>query len=452
VWLSRGRVAVVATLAWLAIATSASAQQPWARTRLEPSGTITVGQPVQLVVEVFVSTWFTRAPEFPTLDIENAIVTPPGRSSNLNQRIDGQQYFGIRRAYTVYPQVAGDYAVPEVAVVVRPGGSDDVVTVTARTSDLRVRLPAEAAGLDYFIGTTRLTALGSVEPRADTFTVGDALVRTVTVTVYDALSLVIPPLTFDSVPGLALYTDPPRTRDEGGERGEQIVGSRTESASYVRLEEGDYELPAIEIDWWDLNANRLRRSTVESVAFHVQPNPVFAVEFSPTEPDTVVTEAGGTGAPTSRRSIALAFGALLLLAFVFWLARRFGPGLLERLADWRGERGESEGAYFSRFRRACSSNDPGAAMQALLAWLDRTRRPGMAGTVAAFVDAADDPALAEATRELFQRLYGESDGDGRARWTGAELHRAVRRHRRSRIAASPAFRGAQPKIPFALGL
>jgi hypothetical protein len=185
----------------------------------------------------------------------------------------------------------------------------------------------------------------------------------------------------------------------------------------------------------------LRRSTVEAVAFHVQPNPDLAVEFSPSEPDTVATEAEGTGSSLSKRAIALAFGALLLLALAFWLARRFGPRLLERLAEWRREREESEGAYFSRFRRACSSNDPRAAMQALLAWLDRTRRPGTAGTVAAFVDAADDPALAEATRALFQLLYGEPVGDGRARWSGADLHRAVRRHRRFRIAASPVHRG-----------
>jgi len=436
----RARFAAFGVLAWLALANSASAQQPFARARLEPRGTVTVGQPVQLVVEVFVSTWFARAPEFPSLDIENAIVTPPGRSLNLNERVDGQQYFGIRRSYTIYPQVAGDYEVPEIAVTVRPGGSDDIVTVRARTSNLEVRIPAEATGLDYFIGTTQLTVSGSVEPRADTFRVGDAIVRTVTATVYDALSLVIPPLTFDSIPGLALYPDPPRTSDEGGERGERIVGSRTESATYVMLEEGDYELPAVEIAWWDLNANRLRRSTVESIAFHVEPNPDYAPEFAPIEPNTVVAEAAPADSRLSPRTIALALGALLLVAVLFWLARRFGPRLVERLAEWRRQREESEAAYLARLRRACRTNDPHAAMQALLAWLDRTSPSGTAATVASFVAAAHDAELATAANDLSELLYGDT-GTGESSWDGADLYRAVRRHRRSRIAAAPTFRG-----------
>ena len=115
----RDRSAVFAALAAamtvLATASGVLAQDaagPFVRSSLDPGGPVTVGEPVRLVVEEFTPTWFPRAPDFPTLRVENAIVIPAGRTTNINQRIQGQSWAGIRRAYTIYPQVQGDYEVP----------------------------------------------------------------------------------------------------------------------------------------------------------------------------------------------------------------------------------------------------------------------------------------------------------------------------------------------------
>ena len=95
--------------------------------------------------------------------------------------------------------------------------------------------------------------------RPDTIRVGDAFTRPIPVTVSDALSIVLPPIEPARVPGLAVYPDPARVDDTGGERGARIVGTRVETVAYVSQEEGEYRLPGIEISWWDVGAARTAR-------------------------------------------------------------------------------------------------------------------------------------------------------------------------------------------------
>ena len=423
------------------------AQEPrlFARASLSPEGVLTVGQPVELQVEVFVSTWFTRAPEFPTLDLERAVVTPPGRSTNLNQRVGGLQYFGIRRAYTLYPQAAGTYQIPALTLTVRPGGSDDVVNVSTEPLAFEARIPPEAAGLGYFIGTPRLTLAQSVEPAVDTLKVGDALTRTVEMTVVDALSMVLPPLSFDTVPGLAVYPEPPVVTDEGGERGTQRIGRRIESATYVLGTEGVYDLPAVEIAWWDLGAQRLRRTSVPAVRFVVEADPAYAPAFVlPPDPDSLVAEAPVESPDLFRRTATLALGFGLVLVALLWGIRRLGPIALTRVSRWRRARRDSEAARFARFRKACRKNDPALALRSLLSWLDHLAERDGAATLGAFVAAADDPELASAIRELEERLFGPG-GSEKKGWVGSRLHRSVRRQRHRRRSATRA-RGRPPGL------
>ena len=91
----------------------AVAQSPVIRAHLEPSNEILVGQPVRLVVSVFVPNYFTGSPEFPEFEMENAIIVmPQDRPENSNTQIGGATYAGITETYVIYPQQAGDFHLP----------------------------------------------------------------------------------------------------------------------------------------------------------------------------------------------------------------------------------------------------------------------------------------------------------------------------------------------------
>ncbi len=418
---------------------------PFVRAEIQTGKVVIVGQPVILNVQVYVPTWFTSAPEFPEISVSNAIVTPPGNSTNLNERIAGQSYAGIQREYTIYPQIPGEYQVESFAISVRyalENAQPSAPTIVkAGATHFRAQLPKEAESLPYFISTSRLTLRQTIKPEEDTLKVGDALERRISVTVRDALSMVIPPLSLEAPSGLAVYPASPTVTDKGGERGEPHIGSRVESATYIMQEEGDYELPAIEISWWDLSANKLRRSTVAAVKFTAIPNPELSAEF-PMEKDSTLmeTEAAAQG---KNNLVYFLLAAAFVLGILYWLLRRYGAALRARYAAAQYRRRESEAAYFNRFRRACQKNNAPEAMNNLLLWLNKTGDFAPAATTASLVHKAADPELTGAINGLKEKLYGPKQ-PAQKEWDSKILLRTVSNFRKSRKRKLTSEKGLAP--------
>jgi len=421
-----------------------SQSKPFARARLEPGPRVVVGQRVTVVVEILVPTWFTGAPRFPDLDVADAIAVFEDRGTNFTERIDDQTWAGQSRQYHIYPQRPGTYEIAAIPIRVRYNaegvGSRAEATVSPREVRFEARVPPEAADLPYFISTTglRLEQLFDREP--ESLKVGDAFTRTITVTVNDALSMVLPPIPVDPVPGLAVYADPSRVRDEGGERGERIVGTRVERVTIVAEEEGDYILPAIELAWWDVEARRLRTATLPALEFRVEPNPDLIADI-PLPPEDLAEEKAE--APTGPRVSIVellrrwgvpvaALGLILLLLFRLW--RRYAAVVRQRLGEARSKHRDSESAYFAAFRSAARRGDPVATWNRWTAWLDRTHTGPGAATIRAFVEATAGADLEAETKALDAALFAENRGD-RGDWSGAALYRSVARIRRRRARA-----------------
>ncbi|WP_447965418.1 BatD family protein [Nitrospira sp. Ecomares 2.1] len=413
----------------------ATAQEPFARARIHPEGLVTVGQPVELVVEVFVSTWFAGAPQFPSLNIDNALVIPPGRSSNLNEEVNGEKFFGITRSYTLYPQVPGRYQVPSIEVRIKPGLAKTTTVVRTPPLTLEAGIPREARGLPYFIGAKELTVSQIVQPTNRLFKVGDVITRTVTTTVYDSLSLVLPSVKFLALPGLAVYPSPPVVTDEGGERGERIKGQRTDAATYVMQEEGDYELPAVEVVWWDVANLRIQRSTAPSISFHVDPDPAYGAEFALSDkPDSGLEKdmSGGNGREWGPWVLTII--PLMVAAILLGLNFRYGSHLTAWWQEKQRRHRQSESVHFSAFRRACRKHDPREAMQCLLTWLEHVCPFDRTVTVSWLVTENSAPDLAAAVSELEARLYGPSPPA--ESWNGDALYQSVSRQRKRLLSSS----------------
>lgn len=350
---------------------------PLARTRVEPGAVVTVGQPISVVVEVLVPSYFMGAPGFPDVDVPDALVIFEARGTNFTERIDGETFAGQSRRYTIYPQRAGDYEIPEIPVTVRyfSGSGPADATVSPATVRFTAQIPAQADGLGYFIATSNLSLDEQIAPETHELKVGEVLTRTLTITVNDAQSMVIPPVSFEPIAGLGVYPEPPVTSDSGGERGQAIVGTRVEAVSYVAELEGSYRLPAVELTWWDVNAERLRSASAPAVDLEVVANPDFVTEFALPEddsPDEAVEEEAARVSILDRlKRFGIPMGALGLLTLVLYrLVRRYRPGV---------EPPESEQTSFRRFRKAARSGDAAATARTLMFWLDRRRdRPGPA--------------------------------------------------------------------------
>ena len=283
--------------------------------------------------------------------------------------------------------------------------------------------------------------------------VGDSLRRTIRIDAEGTFAMMLPPTTFEPIEGLTAYPDPPEVEERAGERGASRIARRVDAVSYRLEREGEYRLPAVEVAWWDVEAQRLRTASVPPVAFPVAAAPARADEIPlPPEEAAGLAEApaaAGAWRDALRRWAPRIVAAALLLVLVGRPLMRGVPRLRASIAAWRQRRHDSEPAAFRRLRRAAASHDAAATHAALLSWIARRPREAVAPTLDALLETSSDAELTEQVTRLQARLYGRP-GVGDTAWSGPLLveRLGALRQRRGTPAAEGAW-GLRPLNPTA---
>ncbi|HEX2888030.1 hypothetical protein [Vineibacter terrae] len=426
--------------AWLLCCATAAAQpaagpEPILRVTLEPKRVV-VGQPVTLRIELLAPNYFTAPPEFPDIQVRNAVSRPLG-NINLSEQKDGATYAGIRHEIAIHPQEAGRYAIAPDSIAFTyaaepPAGRQGKVTLPALAFEAFI--PAAAQSLDPFIAADGLAVRQAVDPPSGDRKVGDAVTRTITIEVQGLPAMVLPPPSFPAADGLAVYPDQPTLQDHTDQRSGVLTGTRVDRASYILQKPGDYALPAIEIAWWNLAEQKVERVRVDAVTLHVLANPTLPGSAQ-----------GGRSAAMSWRawvSTILAHWPWIvlvaaILAGLGWIA----PRALAYAKRWYAGRQaaylQSEAWSFARFRQTARRGDARATYFALEGWLARFGPVAPAHTIAALGAAAQDPVLDRELALIEAQLF--SAGADRGVWSPASLLRRVtmaRRRLRGRHARS----------------
>lgn len=369
------------------------------RTQLEPSNQVLVGQPVRLRVDVLVTTWLTRAPVYPNLEIPGALaVLPEERPANLTERFEGRSWFGLSRSYLIYPQEPREYKIPPAEIVVHYGQAENPARLTLDPHSFRARIPDEARGLDYFIATTQLRLRQQLDRDLTGLKVGDSIQRVIQMEAEGTFAMFLPPVDFEVEKGLSVYPDPPKISDRSDNRLGFLGGERQESATYVIQEAGEYTLPSIQVYWWDLNSNRMRQEVLPPVEFAAGPNPEYVAEIPlPQEGSGEETPAPEpeSWAEQAKRWLT----PLALIAIVLMIGVRASSSLWQRFQRQRAERRtrylESEAAAFDQVRDAVLRRDDRRVIGSLYRWTDRAL-PGP--------EIATLGRLAMGDQRLFQNL------------------------------------------------
>jgi BatD DUF11 like domain len=360
-----GFVFVLATQSALAQA------PPVVRAHIDPGSNIIVGQPVRLVVSVFVPNYFTGAPVFPEFEIANAIVVlPQDRAENSNTQIDGKTYAGITQTYVIYPQQPGDFHVPSAKLSV-PYAIAPPRSTTASPSlpslTFHAEIPVSARNLPYFLPTTHLTLAEKWSRPLKNLQTGDSIERTIIVTASKMQAMFIPSLPLDQSDGLRIYPGEPVVRDQKTSRGDFIYGQRIETTKYLIQKPGSYALPSLQLQWWNLSTHRLVTARLPATTFSAVANPNYTAELPPPQIQVV--------APTEKVSFwrqyrtKLRFAIQLLLSgLVLALLVRSLRLALNKVSVWWQSWKSSEPAQFLRLLRAANSNKAAATYNCLSRW------------------------------------------------------------------------------------
>lgn len=332
-WLlqSLRRSLFAAVLVPLLAATALMAQDPTGplvRSSLSPGGEVTVGQPVTMTVDLLVPTWLTGGPRYPEIEVADAVVIFIERGGyNLSERIDGETWSGLHREYLIYALRPGPFEISGEELVVRyavDGRPSPPISIPVPAVGFTATVPEAAADLDYFVSASRFDLSSSWERPVEGLKVGQSLTRTVEMKAADSFSMMLPPLAFESLEGVAVYPEAPRLSDTGGARGAARESRREEKVTYLFQEPGEYILPAIEISWWDTEDGRLRRSSLPAVELEIAPNPGLEVEIplTPEEAEEEVTTDGSDRGWDALRTWILPLLAILALLWLGWRWRR----------------------------------------------------------------------------------------------------------------------------------
>lgn len=403
-----------------------AADEPQVRVELEQKGPIYVGQSLRLNVTVLVPNYFLSAPQFPLFDLPGAVVTMPGEgSANLNEKIDGVTYAGIKRTYLIVPQQAGTLALPPVEISFQyaavPGQSSPG-SVKLPPEKIDVLLPPGATAAQGNVAVAPMTIKQQVEGLTKPMHVGDAITRTIEIDADHTQSMMIPPPSFTAPSGVRIDKKDPQLTDLTGNQGQFEGGRRIDVVTYRFEQPGNYTLPKVSVSWFDPGTQRTQQAEAPEIQVTVVASAAPKDAIAPQLP---AQAALPPEAPTDWQRWILPAAALLGILVIAWLVRRWPARIRGFVAAKREARHESEGAYFERLLEACRANDPARSYAALAAWAQRTG----AASIGDYVRVATDDALAKQVTQLEQHLYACATSAGQ--WSGNVLASALEMVRRS---------------------
>ena len=354
------------------------------------------------------------------LQIDDARVERLGEPRTYEKDIGGVRHGVIEIRYAIYPQRSGQLTIPGQvfsATLVERSGNDfnpfgprpgRVTRVKSPDIPLQVRpKPADYPADAPWLPARALGLAESWNPQPEQAKVGESLTRRLTLKVDGLSSAQLPPLPATQVDGLRRYPDQPQLSDQPSENG--MLGSREDREALVPNRSGTFELPALQVVWWNTRTDSLERTTLAARTLQVADNPALQQDepVTPIPSDIQRIE----GAPLWPWQLACALLSLTtLLGFGLWWHARRQPAI-QRAA----QSGPSPRTLLDDLKRACLMGDAQATRHALDAWA--RQQPETLADM-----AARDVPLSDALDGLNAALYSETG----QQWQGEELWKAIR--------------------------
>jgi hypothetical protein len=371
------------------------------------------------------------------------VIKQLGDAHSYETRRNGQIYKVIERDYAIFPQGSGTLKIPPLrfAGAVANGTSrfdpfsrqgQRVQRVTQPLQVEVLPLP-ENLGSRSWIPATGLKLQDDWQQQIPKFVVGEPVTRTLRLSADGVLSAQLPLLRLNLPDGFKSYPDQPHREDQVSHNG--ITGILEQKIALVPTRPGRYQLPAIDLDWWDVTSGEWQHAHLPPLSIDVAAATGTAVTppvaTTPTPPAVEQKSPLPTPAPVSAAvvekpvqradyfwpvlSLVLAAGWLVSVLLLSRRRRHFPAipapeGMVK--PDEKGAR--------NLVIQAARDNDPGATRQALRHWC-RLLYPELSTGGYEKLLKSVSPSFRGQLESLDQSLYG----NGESGWSGAVLAKLV---------------------------
>lgn len=281
-----------------------------------------------------------------------------------------------------------------------------------------------------------LQIVESAIPQQTPLLAGKPLMRRIMVLADGLSSAQLPAIEQVAPPGIKRYEERPQLTETPTRTG--ISSSRQAGITLIATEPGRYELPAIEIPWWNTETDRQEVARLAPVSVEIMPNPDTGTaltqpqlprteqqgfETDPTQETstsaahTAVDRPTGPTSPDKPHWLVWLFGiAWVLTLLAWWYSRRKAPVQssppLPVTKEANGGTGRQAMAEaLERLEQSYENKDAEAARSAWLAWA-KLHWPETPPHNLSRLASRCGPKLSEAVRTLERTLYSPTDESG----------------------------------------
>ncbi|HXB93926.1 MAG TPA: BatD family protein [Puia sp.] len=393
-----------------------------------------VQQPFRVTITVLTPTWYTAPLQFDHLQIPQAFILPFDQTTLGMFTVGGKSYAGLQFYFIVFPYQPGAFVIPPIHIVAHtpPAGSSTSkeVSISTAAQSFAVRpVPTERGDRNWFVAKNVTIGEHWSKPLQG-LKVGDVIERTVVIDAGGTLPQFIPPLQKDSLSFADTWL---RSADLSDRRDEYDANGRlTQTEIYLLEKEGEFELPAIPVTWWNPISGKLYSRSAAAVGIRVGANPDLGMLVSLKDSLNAghPTAAAGTAGGKSWRLFGMAWywavgaclsGLLLLRLSIGWSVSGWRTYRRRHAEYLAGER-----YAFRRLMR--SPLELQVFIGALYNWWDRYTFPGKSCSVTEQMRQQGYGSIAASLGASFGQLYREGDPAARA---GKGIKKEVRAYRKA---------------------
>ena len=362
-------------------------------------------------------------------ELADAVIERLGDDSRFNTQVNGLDYSVTERKYAIFPQKSGKLTIKPLTLTAeiisnnRPnfnGFFNSQATKTKRIESKAISLDVKPAPASFtgkhWLSAQQLVFKQEWSGDIKQLKIGEPLTRTLTLLAKGATVSQLPELnTAISNDQLKAYPDQPVLQEQ--KKTDGVIAFREEKIALILSQAGDYQLPAIQIPWFNTENQKMEMAEIPETtltAFAGAQPLVNTPQITSVNSQAITTTPTINTVPETNYwmwfSMCLAT-AWLITVIVFLKARTKSEQLIKDV-DVNTDISDA----IKALKKACTQNDATAAKNALIAWGNLTFNQSTLGGIADFCDAR----LRDELLNLNHSLYGQASSE----WQGKKLFQA----------------------------
>ena len=362
-------------------------------------------------------------------ELADAVIERLGDDSRFNTQVNGLDYSVTERKYAIFPQKSGKLTIKPLTLTAeiisnnRPnfnGFFNSQATKTKRIESKAISLDVKPAPASFtgkhWLSAQQLVFKQEWSGDIKHLKIGEPLTRTLTLLAKGATVSQLPELnTAISNDQLKAYPDQPVLQEQ--KKTDGVIAFREEKIALILSQAGDYQLPAIQIPWFNTENQKMEMAEIPETTLTAlagaQPV-VNTPQITSVNSQAITTTAPINTVPETNfwMWLSLCLATTWLITVIVFLKARTKSEQLIKDVDVNTDIIDA----IKALKKACTQNDATAAKNALIAWGNLTFNQSTLGGIADFCDAR----LRDELLHLNHSLYGQASSE----WQGKKLFQA----------------------------